>query len=114
MSAALRSIGSPLGARSARLLRGVRVVPSAALDAGTPGFTIATAPYAFVFPRDHGAHPGYQSEWWYYTGHVRTTDGRRFGYELTFFRVGLAPGDPRRCARRAAGAATSCFRRTSH
>ena len=58
------------------------------------GFTIATAPYRFIFPRDHGAHPGYQSEWWYYTGHLKTTDGRRFGYELTFFRVGLKPGDP--------------------
>ncbi|GAC1308594.1 MAG: lipocalin-like domain-containing protein [Vulcanimicrobiaceae bacterium] len=58
-------------------------------------FTIAEAPYAFVFPRDHGAHDGYQSEWWYYTGHVRAADGRRFGFELTFFRVGLRPGDPK-------------------
>lgn len=58
------------------------------------GFTIATAPYAFSFPRDHAAHPDYQTEWWYYTGHVRTADGRRFGYELTFFRVGMRPGDP--------------------
>jgi predicted secreted hydrolase len=57
-------------------------------------FAIATAPYEFHFPQDHGAHPGYQSEWWYYTGHVRTHDGRRFGYELTFFRVGLHAGDP--------------------
>ncbi|MGB8265709.1 MAG: lipocalin-like domain-containing protein [Candidatus Velthaea sp.] len=57
-------------------------------------FTSANAPYAFRFPRDHAAHAGYQSEWWYYTGHIRTRDGRRFGYELTFFRVGLAPGDP--------------------
>ncbi len=59
------------------------------------GFSIATAPYHFVFPRDHGAHPAYQSEWWYFTGHLRTSGGRRFGYELTFFRVGLKPGDPR-------------------
>jgi predicted secreted hydrolase len=58
------------------------------------GFTIARPPYAFVFPRDHAAHAGYQSEWWYYTGHLRTADGRRFGYELTFFRFGLRPGDP--------------------
>ena len=57
-------------------------------------FAIARAPYTFAFPRDHGAHPAYQSEWWYYTGHVRAKDGRRFGYELTFFRVGLKPGDP--------------------
>ncbi|HEV3089084.1 MAG TPA: lipocalin-like domain-containing protein [Candidatus Elarobacter sp.] len=49
----------------------------------------------FVFPRDHAAHFGFQSEWWYYTGHLRARDGRRFGYELTFFRFGLRPGDPR-------------------
>jgi predicted secreted hydrolase len=56
------------------------------------GFAIAEAPYAFSFPRDHGSHPAYKSEWWYYTGHLRAQDGRRFGYELTFFRAGLAPG----------------------
>ncbi|MBD5633196.1 MAG: carotenoid 1,2-hydratase [Candidatus Eremiobacteraeota bacterium] len=59
------------------------------------GFETAQAPYAFVWPRDHAAHDGYQTEWWYYTGHVRTQAGRRFGYELTFFRVGLRPGDPK-------------------
>ena len=57
-------------------------------------FAIAKAPYNFTFPRDHAAHPEYRSEWWYYTGHVRTKQGRKFGYELTFFRVGLRPGDP--------------------
>ena len=55
-------------------------------------FRIATAPYHFVFPRDHGAHFAYQSEWWYFTGHLRATGGRRFGYELTIFRFGLRPG----------------------
>ena len=64
------------------------------ITATPPSFTIAKAPYEFIFPRDHASHPGYQSEWWYYTGHVRTKQGRRFGYELTFFRVGLRPGDP--------------------
>jgi predicted secreted hydrolase len=59
-----------------------------------PKFSIATAPYVFQFPRDHASHPAYQSEWWYYTGHLRTAAGRRFGYELTFFRFGLRPGDP--------------------
>jgi predicted secreted hydrolase len=58
------------------------------------GFTIAAAPYSFVFPRDHAAHPDYQTEWWYYTGHLTARNGRRFGYELTFFRIGLKPGDP--------------------
>ena len=69
-----------------------------AARATTVGFEPARAPYAFSFPRDHAAHDAYRTEWWYYTGHVRTADGRRFGYELTFFRIGLAPGDPKPAA----------------
>lgn len=57
-------------------------------------FASAGTPYTLAFPRDHAAHPAYASEWWYYTGHLRVADGRRFGYELTFFRIGLRPGDP--------------------
>jgi len=59
------------------------------------GFVNARVPWRFEFPRDHAAHFGFQSEWWYYTGHVKARDGRRFGYELTFFRFGLRAGDPR-------------------
>ena len=55
-------------------------------------FRPATPGYEFSFPRDHGSHPEYQTEWWYYTGHLRTDDGRRFGFEVTFFRVGVRPG----------------------
>ena len=47
--------------------------------------------YRFSFPRDHAAHPDYKIEWWYYTGNVRTAAGRRFGYQVTFFRVGIDP-----------------------
>jgi predicted secreted hydrolase len=36
-------------------------------------------------PRDLYAHDASQTEWWYYTGHLRTTSGRRFGFELVFF-----------------------------
>jgi predicted secreted hydrolase len=56
-------------------------------------FAVAGSPYAFHFPSDHGSHPSYQSEWWYFTGHLRAADGRRFGYEVTFFRVRLRPKD---------------------
>jgi predicted secreted hydrolase len=59
-----------------------------------PGFARALKPRAFVFPHDHGAHPEYATEWWYFTGNLRATDGRRFGYQLTLFRVGLTPGPP--------------------
>jgi predicted secreted hydrolase len=63
------------------------------------GFAKALVPRPFVFPADHGPHPGFRSEWWYYTGNVATAGGRRFGYQLTFFRVALAPPSaPRRSA----------------
>lgn len=76
------------------LARGGVAVARAPHDAR--GFAVAAQPYSFRFPRDHGAHNSYQSEWWYYTGHLKAPDGRLFGYELTFFRVGLRPGSRRR------------------
>ena len=45
----------------------------------------------FSFPRDHGSHPDYKIEWWYLTGHLFGEDGRRFGFQATFFRVGARP-----------------------
>ncbi len=59
-----------------------------------PGFARAVAVKPMVFPRDHGAHPDYQTEWWYFTGHLRSGEGptaRNFGYQLTFFRQALVP-----------------------
>jgi predicted secreted hydrolase len=55
-------------------------------------FERAWAPRAFDFPADHGAHPGFRSEWWYFTGNLAAADGRHFGFQLTFFRFALAPG----------------------
>lgn len=49
-------------------------------------FARAEAPISFEFPNDHGAHEDYQTEWWYYTGNLASEGGRRFGYQLTFFR----------------------------
>jgi predicted secreted hydrolase len=54
-------------------------------------FVRAETPRVWSFPRDHGAHPGYATEWWYFTGSVYDTEGFHYGYELTFFRVGLRP-----------------------
>ena len=56
--------------------------------------------YVLSLPRDHASHPAHKIEWWYYTGNVATKDGRRFGYQLTFFRVGVdpAPANPSRWA----------------
>jgi predicted secreted hydrolase len=54
-----------------------------------PGGTLA-------FPADHGAHPDYRSEWWYFTGNLATREGRHFGFQLTFFRFALSPDEPAR------------------
>ncbi len=48
------------------------------------------------FPQDHGPHPDFQTEWWYYTGNLQADEGRRFGYQLTFFRRAVVPPDLRR------------------
>lgn len=57
----------------------------------TQRFEQALQPRAFVFPADHGPHPGFRHEWWYVTGHLRSARGARFGFELTFFRYALSP-----------------------
>jgi predicted secreted hydrolase len=49
----------------------------------------AIGPWEWSFPRDHGAHPPFKSEWWYFTGNVHNAQGRRFGYQLTLFRQGV-------------------------
>lgn len=54
-----------------------------------PTFNHALPGYEYVFPRDHGSHDLFLTEWWYFTGHLLSTDGERFGYELTFFRRAL-------------------------
>lgn len=55
------------------------------------GFAQAIDPWDWEFPADHGAHPDFQTEWWYYTGNVATDDGRRFGYQFTIFRRAISP-----------------------
>ncbi|MCB1800966.1 MAG: carotenoid 1,2-hydratase [Gammaproteobacteria bacterium] len=59
-----------------------------------PGFARAVSPRAFEFPGDHGPHRDYATEWWYLTGNLDTPEKRRFGYQLTLFRIGLVPGEP--------------------
>lgn len=61
--------------------RQVAALSSRPFEAAAPG-------YRFSFPRDHGAHPNFKTEWWYFTGNL-TADGQAYGYELTFFRRGV-------------------------
>lgn len=63
------------------------------------GYARALAPRPFVFPDDHGPHPRFRNEWWYFTGNLRSSDGRRFGYQLVVFRIALSPEPPERASR---------------
>ena len=47
-------------------------------------------PRQWSFPGDHGSHPEYRTEWWYFTGNLNDKSGKRYGYQLTFFRYGLS------------------------
>ena len=59
---------------------------AALLAASDPVYREALPGYHYSFPRDHFEHPEFRTEWWYYTGNVRAADGKRFGFELVFFR----------------------------
>jgi predicted secreted hydrolase len=88
-------------------LPAARLSIAAALRApDTRGFARALAPRPFLFPADHGSHPDYRTEWWYYTGNLAARDGRRFGFQLTFFRTALAPPAPAPAGGRASAWAT--------
>ena len=66
-----------LAAGAAPLMRGARAE-----------VTYATVtPRPLVFPRDHGAHPEYRTEWWYLTGWLEARGEAPIGFQVTFFRV---------------------------
>ncbi len=73
--------GSPISASAA-----LRDDPAA-----DEGYARAMAPRAFRFPADHGPHPEFRTEWWYFTGNLESAGGRPFGYQLTFFRIAQSP-----------------------
>jgi predicted secreted hydrolase len=55
--------------------------------------------YQYTFPADHHSHPDFKTEWWYFTGNLQDAQtGRRFGYQLTFFRQGVRPPGQRQPA----------------
>lgn len=67
------------------------ILANAPVQRASPAATaavIATAadPQPIVFPRDDGPHRRL-TEWWYYTGHLVSDAGRRFGFEFVVFRA---------------------------
>ena len=66
-----------------------------AISVSGASWRIAEPGWRFEFPRDHHVHREFKTEWWYFTGNLFDADGRRFGYELTFFRHGIQPSAER-------------------
>lgn len=60
-------------------------------------YRTAVPGYRFEFPRDYFDHPDFQTEWWYYTGNLKSANGHRYGFELTFFRQAVSR-DPAQAA----------------
>jgi predicted secreted hydrolase len=80
-----------------RLLALLATLALAAAPSG-PRFAEVKPGIAFVFPRDHGAHPGYRTEWWYVTGWLDGPDGTHRGFQVTFFRTATGIGAESRSA----------------
>jgi predicted secreted hydrolase len=56
---------------------------------GSFTYQLALPGRKLAFPADHYSHPDFKIEWWYYTGHLESESGKRYGYQVTFFRFGL-------------------------
>jgi predicted secreted hydrolase len=89
---------SPL--RAYVLLAAICLGAYALVSAQARDWKSASPDYVIRLPTDHASHPAYKIEWWYYTGNVETDRGRRFGYQVTFFRIGVdkAPKNPSKFA----------------
>jgi len=61
--------------------------PATSPSARRPPPAIVEPGYALEFPRDHGAHPEFRTEWWYVTGWISTVAGETLGFQVTFFRT---------------------------
>lgn len=54
--------------------------------AARPDYPEVTPGRRLAFPRDHGAHPDFRTEWWYVTGALDSPEPD-IGFQLTFFRI---------------------------
>ncbi len=65
------------------------------LGENAPGFAFPQPGTPLVFPKDHGAHPEFRTEWWYVTANLIGADGASYGVQWTLFRFALQPNSAR-------------------
>ncbi len=86
----LRAAGFGLVSSFAILVSGFLIFAPSPCFPASP-WSLALPGWQYEFPRDHQPHRDFKTEWWYFTGNLHDTDGRRFGYQVTFFRQGIRP-----------------------
>lgn len=64
----------------------------AGLGSEAQGFETPKPGTPLVFPKDHGAHSNFRTEWWYLTANLKDADGASYGVQWTLFRHALEPG----------------------
>ena len=74
------------------LVISVATLAPAFLSAAEEGWRTAQPGWKYEFPRDHGPHREFKTEWWYATGNLADAGGHDFGFQLTFFRQGINAG----------------------
>ncbi|QJU59222.1 carotenoid 1,2-hydratase [Sphingomonas sp. AP4-R1] len=81
-----------------RALALLSAIPLLAASPAGPQFAEVRPGVAMTFPRDHGAHPDFRTEWWYVTGWLDGKGGRHRGFQITFFRTATGLGTDSRSA----------------
>jgi predicted secreted hydrolase len=87
----ITSTANPSRSCAAGVALALLIIASCTALGDADQFSQALHPRAWSFPRDHGRHDGFKTEWWYFTGNLRDPTGRQFGYQITFFRSALTP-----------------------
>jgi len=90
-AAAVAASASPHAQESAPAMAAARAALVAYAQKDVPGFAPARERWRFAFPADHALHPQHRTESWRLSGALASRAGRRFGFQLVFFRVGITP-----------------------
>lgn len=79
-----------------RLLLLAFALLAASARAAPPDYPAVGPSPPLEFPRDHGTHPAFRTEWWYLTGWLAGPGVPALGFQVTFFRSAPAfdTGDP--------------------
>ncbi|MCU0642870.1 MAG: carotenoid 1,2-hydratase [bacterium] len=79
-----------------REIKSTITIADAMANRSSEGFERAIEKREFRFPHDHGPHPEFQTEWWYFTGNLETDEARHFGFQFTLFRNAISADSIRR------------------